>query len=506
MCQNCRYHFTFYIERKNSTSCGLNHGNKRDPFHHLVLLANETSSPKLADNRFYPYHGHSNFICSAQHCSFQLTVEVSEPRLNKHFLDYLTDNDSIHSRLQRALEEEPERFADVANVAPNALTYLWFYLRDTVERKTTKDASGADVEVERKIDQRNKKFYIQFGNGPDAAELFTYLGFEEMVDGDNRSWKVPCPPITRPTRPGSQLAFYQDIKSEVETIIGKDSQNMKPNAAISFITNALDIGDYAVSDQADNSLYELNSYAFLGLVPNMHESYFWYAFSCQRQTMPVRTLDFFRCLQQLAQGRNNEELELRVQSYDSMHTNQPVAPKQREVDTEEDEIRRATELSLQDIQPEPLAVAAAAAAQQTHDDPVTAAYKYFGLPEGQRTDDEVLGKYVSLCDAYPSQRTSYREKLLHIARHTGSRNLQDMAAEDMTAEEALSYLGVQVGTERSYIINIAQFACSVSVFFVFLSLLFCFWFFCLPFLFACLFACLFAFLLAFLFVFWSPVL
>ncbi|KAL1899140.1 ubiquitin-specific protease ubp2 [Sporothrix stenoceras] len=462
VCQNCRYHFTFYIDRKANKLCGAARGNNNsssssssssnanaDPFHHLVYMRSETDTPRSINTKFYPFLGRGDYTCSAAQCTFKLTVEVSKPRLGDHFLAFLTDNDSISNRLKRAVEDEPERFADVANATPNALAYLRAYLRDIVEGQIKKNADGS--EIERKIDQRNKKFFIQFGNGPEAAELLTYLGFEEIIDEDSRAWKVPSPTITRPTRPGSQLAFYQDVKSEVETILGKDSQSMRPNAAISFITNALDIGEFAISDRGYNE-YRSKDYAFLGLLPRMHERYFWYAYTCQSQTNPQNRDDYFVCLKNLAQGRNNEDLEIHIQSYDSIRTRQPKASVAAA--EEEEEIRLATERSLQDAQPPTVPI------QMSNIDKVTQAYNYFGLDEGQRSDDEVLAKFLSNSDAYPSQKPNFREKLLLIARHTQSQNLQRIAVEDMGYKEALSYLGAEKDTDASYIISIAQFSIS----------------------------------------------
>ncbi|CAK7201864.1 ubiquitin-specific protease ubp2 [Sporothrix eucalyptigena] len=451
VCQNCRYHFTIYIDRGSKEHlCGTLHNNKTDPFHHLVHVYTNKTVPRSINTKFYPYHALARYMCSAAQCNYKISVEISKPRLSERLLGFLTNNDAIRNRLKRAIEEEPERFSDVANVTPNALAYLRAYLRDIVDEKREKNPDGS--EIERKIDQRNKKFYIQFGNGPEAAELLTYLGFEEMVNEDNRSWKVPNPPVTRPTRPGSQLAFYQDVKSEVETIMGKDSQNMKPNAAISFITSALDIGTYYTSPLTEEEImarYQVSDYARLGLSPSLSEVYFWYAYTCQRQANPSDETKFFESLERLTIGRDSEELELRVQSAASVRTMQP---QNREVASlEEDEIRRATELSLQDFEQPSVAH------QSSSVDSVIQAYKYFGLDEGQRSDDEVLGKFVLNSEAYPSQKNSYREKLLLIARHTKSSNIERIALKDMTTEEAYQYLDIPPDTTGDYIASIAQY-------------------------------------------------
>ncbi|EFX00765.1 ubiquitin c-terminal hydrolase [Grosmannia clavigera kw1407] len=445
VCQNCRYHFTFYIERNVETSCGMNHGNSRDPYHHLVFNPIEDDSRELINTKYYPLWGRSQYICSATRCGYNVTVEVSEPRLNQHFLSFLTDNDRINGRLREAKKAEPERFADVATAPPNALWYLRIYLQDIVSGN--EDGAAADGRPEKRISQRNKKFFVHFGDGPDAADLFTFLEFKEVVDGENRLWRVPTPEMMRPTRPGSQLAFYQDIKSEIETILGKDSDNLKPNTAINFITTALDIEKYVTSRQL-YSQYALMDYDILGILPDMHESYFWYAFTCQHQADPSKESAFFGALQRLTRGRNNEELEVRVQSFDSIQTAQPL-----ESFEEEDEIRRATEASLKEMLPDSLQ-----SYSNSEDEAVSRAYSYFGLQPDQRTDDEALGKFESLCDSYPSQRSSYREKLLLIARKTGSKRLQERAVESMSLEEAVEYLGVQIDTETEYIVTIAEFS------------------------------------------------
>lgn len=450
VCQNCRYHFTFYIERNAETSCGMSHNNYRDPYHHLVFSPTDDDAREFINEKYYPVWGRSQYVCSASQCGYKVTVEISEPRLNQHFLSFLTDNDRINGRLRDAKEAEPDRFADVTMAPPNALYYLRIYLQDIV--RGNDDGAAADGRPEKRISQRNKKFFVHFGDGPEAAELFTFLEFKEVVDGENRLWRVPTPEIMRPTRPGSQLAFYQDIKSEIETILGKDSENLKPNSAINFITSALDIEKYVTSRQP-YSQYALIDYDILGIMPDMSESYFWYAFTCQRQADPSKESAFFGALQRLTRGRNNEELEMKVQSFDSIHTAQPL-----ESFEEEDEIRRATEESLKEMLP-----LSSQSYPSSEDEAVNRAYNYFGLQEDQRTDDEVLGKFESICDSYPSQRSSYREKLLLIARKTGSKRLQERALESMNLEEALEYIAAEHDTETEYISNIAQYSSNVSI-------------------------------------------
>lgn len=448
VCQNCRHHFTFYIWRSlpdkisNSSRklCGLTRKNQDDPFHHLLPTESQSHCPSNIDNKYYPFLGSSTFVCSAVNCPFKVCIEISGPRLTDEYLSVLSDNEKIINRRKAAVETEPERFADVANIAPDALLYLRFYMRDIVDAKH--DASGVP-DGDKKIDQRNKKFFIQFGNGPDAHRLFTFLGFEEVVEDGKRSWRVPTPTITRPTQPGSQLAFYQDIKSEIETIMGRVSQTLKPNAAISFITNALDFADYPQSPSAGKTEYKAEDYATLGLLPNMHESIFWWAFRCQAQTCPQEELRFFEAVERLAEGRNCDDLIARIQSVADQiaKTNLPVY----NADQDDYELERAKQISLgQDVQP------SSDANNVEHE------YTYFGLPEGQRSDQEVADKFRECIRSYPSQKAGYRTKLLKIARHRDNAMLRELATQDISMTEALDYLRITSMTDIPFLVSTTQ--------------------------------------------------
>jgi hypothetical protein len=440
LCQKCRYHFVFTITRSDTdeqTCCGVH--NFIDPFHHLVFTrADAAHGPSRT--KYLPALGDVQYQCSARRCGLKVTIAVSEPRLQQRFLDYLQDNERIIRNKEQAMRDEPERFGDT-KYEPNALGLLRIYVKNIVE--------GNDVEKKddgtfspRKIDKRNKRFFIQFGNGEDSVEFFRYLEFEETTSAATNSemWKVPNVEQARPTPVGSRQAFFQDIQSEIETIVAMKQNDLVPFPALAKIKQGLHIGEHFATTKVSNQYYQ-RDYDLLGITPEMHESIFWYAFCCQRQTNPARESEVFDSLQRLAQGRGNEALEIKVQSYDSMRT----APSH--MDGEDDEIRRAKEMSLMDSQ------------GQGQD--VLAAYHYFGYTQLPETEDNLLGRFRAMCESSPAQISIHREKLLLIARASTSKWLEERAVDSMELEEATAYLGVKSDTDPDFITSTAGWLADV---------------------------------------------
>ena len=192
-------------------------------------------------------------------------------------------------------------------------------------------------------------------------------------------------------------------------------------------------------------MYDPKDFDTLGITQDLHESLFWYAFSCQRQTCPDGEEAFFDALQRLAGGRGNEELELKVQSYDSMRTARPQAP------DEDEELRRATEMSLRDAHTVP-----------GQEQSLKEAYAYFGFQQPPETDEVLLGKFRNLCDSAPLQKSSHRQKLLTIGTATRNNHLAHQAQENMGLEEALAYVGVTKETEPDTMVEIARWQMAVS--------------------------------------------
>ncbi len=345
-------------------------------------------------------------------------------------------------RYQQAVIEEPERYKDIDPATPNALELLRVYIKNIVGGNPP-DKKTDGPEPQKKIDKRNKRFYIQFGDDPDSVELFRYLDFQEVDSGETSAWKVPTPDMQRPTPIGSPFAFFQDIESEIETLIAFKNSEMRPLPATPHLRKALHLDDRYARTKVTGQAYDQWDFDTLGIIPEFHESIFWYAFSCQRQTDPTNEPRYFGALQRLARGRGNEELEMKVQSYDSIRTLPAPVP------DDDEEIRRAKEISLRDTD------------MQANQELATA-YASFGFDHMPETEDVLIGKFLAMCDSSPAQKSTHREKLVTIGRVTDNKKLLDIAQDTMDLDEAMAYLGVGRDTEPDFIIATAQWQASVS--------------------------------------------
>ena len=453
ICSRCRFHFVFTITRAdNALSCSPK--NNPDYFHHLVELSTQVTEP---DNKYHPVIATAEFACSAANCrETHVKVEVSLPRLEARFIAYLKDEDRVVRRLRDAREAEPERFEDSPQWAPHAVALLRRYIKNIVERPP----GSSD---ERKIDKRNKGFFIQFGNGDDCVELFKYLEFTELVYGQNNNemWRVPVVEIVRPTPIGSGLAFFQDVQSELENILMTSEGSsagpvLAPRAALPILKESLGMsGHYATTKFVG---YDPADFETLGIPSDLHESMLWQAFGCQSQTDPANKLKYFQALTRVAFGRNHDDLNFKIATEESLMTAVPVGA----VDDDE-EMRRAKALSMEDQ-------------GSTGRENLAAAYKYFDFPQIPITPDVrvLLGRYEARIESAPVQKSEHREKLLVIFRALADKQrkeigqigdevkkLKEVALGSMTVEEAQSYLEVTISSDDDSIISIADWQAGV---------------------------------------------
>lgn len=232
LCLWCDYHFlitTKYQEEHADGLCnfkGIPSDNKLGlPLHHLQFVPSGLSENVCTP--MTPYHSlvaTSQFVCSAPSCTFEVILEISEPRLRQDFRDMLQDSGRVRANLERARTLDPERFkiADSSweHHAPSVLnTYLKSLLDGTI----------------RDISKANKKFSVTLG--PECSPILHALEFKEeklVKDGVEIDCFVPTPlPLaasTTVTAQGSRRAFIEDFRAEVENIIfrSRNASDCKP--------------------------------------------------------------------------------------------------------------------------------------------------------------------------------------------------------------------------------------------------------------------------------------
>jgi len=458
ICSQCRYHFVFTVTRPGaSLPCGPK--NNPDYFHHLVEISSETTQTQ---DKYFPLVASASFTCSASSCDARVKIEVSSPRLEDRFLAYLQDDDRVLRQLRDAQEAEPGRYDDAAQYTPDAVSLLRRYIKNIVDKAAEVPPKGGP---EQRIDKRNRRFYIQFGDGPECVELFQHLEFTEVLYGKNNSemWRVPVVEAVRPTPIGSRLAFFQDVLSELETVLTARQASstglvLSPQPALNMIKDSLGIpAHYATTKFL---AYDASDFEVLGVPADLHESMLWHAFLCQSQTDPANRAKYFQCLTRVAIGRNHEDLNLKIATEESLMMAGPRAGIPLGAASDDEALEQAKKMSMQD-QAGDLAVAC----------------RYFDFDKIPSVSDipVLIGRFRVRLESSPRQKSAHREKLLIIFRAMANRHprgaaqagdeikqLKEIACEAMSLSEAYAYLQVQPSEVDETISSIALWSAQVS--------------------------------------------
>ncbi|CAH0037539.1 unnamed protein product [Clonostachys solani] len=275
LCIECHFHFVFKM--KWNEHCQDNLCNplqaswpmeeSKYPWHHLVWAGSTDDADLLEErSKYYPLLSREQFVCVAPPCTFQITVEVLEPRMGSWWAQLLTDHDAIRKELYNAKARDPERY-EGANEGwiTQAPLNLNTYLKNLLESPTN------DL---RSISKRNKRFSVLFG--PRSFRIFRDLEFSETIvmldDEDDGQFTPRAPePASGPsgtTEPGTYRAYVEDVRAEVQCIIHRTGQaTEKPT----FITSALyaDLGSKDAPGAKSHALTDLERYRLLGILPNL---------------------------------------------------------------------------------------------------------------------------------------------------------------------------------------------------------------------------------------------
>jgi ubiquitin carboxyl-terminal hydrolase 25/28 len=412
LCRDCRHHFVFNIS--GFRGCGSH--DVQHPEHHFVVDGQIESFPlpdiqSRGNSRFYPVICSASYQCSA--CVEHVTLRISAPRLPQEWVDFLASEDRIRKNLEAAKQSDPVRYNLTKDQIDRYLTGVFDtlnqYLTDVLESPS-----------ERKISARNKTFTVQFGES--CEDIFRYLGFEidKKQDDDEEYFLRPprLPPAEVKTLVGTERAFFQDAKSEVQSILYKQqNQNNRvvkvaappPVHSLEKALGVAHIGPRPLHSRDRMSASELADFWLLGASAEANDNVLKWAYSRQALTDPPRREQYLESLARLASSRS-EDLQLFV-------------------------IHEQTEASR--VEP-----------KSGVDHSFKKAYDHFNLdPSGDEPSSYFINVYRTFCVQSPLQRAEHRKQLLRIGkhRHNDEAILKVVYTEAMDVDEACALLAIEPG-------------------------------------------------------------
>ncbi len=412
MCRYCRYHFVFYIHpptHQDEAAGHLQHHFRVDEAEWYDVPEPTASQPSKQN----PLQSRFRYLCTL--CGVAVDLEISLPRLKPTWIQMIMDQNRIKECLRVARQQDPSRYADVTpekEVAymTGALSTMNQYLKNILED----DGNAA----RKRISTRNKTFLVQFGGECDT--IFRYLGFGEDHDQDSGEsyWLPPrLPPQEGKTPVGSLRSFYEDARSEVQSLLDdKPLANgqpvVKPISARDQLERALgcDKDHRSVSSlSAQDS--EAPYFATLGAPVDADDALLKFAYSKQVEADPEQTPTYLEALGTLS-ARRSEELQMFVIS------RQEIIAEKRKESTE----------GASDV------------------GPVERAYAHFGL---KRTCPEDPAYFIRVYNTYrkqsPAQKSEHRLALLEIGKDRNSKEIREEVFErQMELGEACQFLHVEL--------------------------------------------------------------
>ncbi|KAG5933215.1 hypothetical protein E4U53_001060 [Claviceps sorghi] len=314
ICVDCHFHFVFKMTWDPVHNDSLCHPSQsswplRDnqfPWHHLVWVGSASDFQIAQDsNKHHPLLAREYFVCSAPPCTFQLTLEVSQPRMPQSWISLLLDHETICEQLRIAKEQEPTRYEGVAdNWTHQATLNLNTYLKNLLE------CSPEDARV---ISKRNKRFAVLFG--PRCFGMFRELEFTEKIDirdgvDEGSFTPSPPPPAGGPsgsTEIGTFRSYLEDVRSEVQCLIHKAGQAVEGPTIITPVLHA-DLGCQEVPNASSNILVNEHRYKIMGVLPNQSREAVVNAYKRQWELIPSRRKELVGSLMGIANDTGDELL------------------------------------------------------------------------------------------------------------------------------------------------------------------------------------------------------
>lgn len=351
------------------------------PWHHLVLAAS-SSDEEIQEQRtkYYPILSRDQFVCVASPCTFELTVEVLEPRMKSWWVRMLLDHETIASELKAARDREPSRYEGATDAwIYQAPLNLNTYLKNLIE--------SAPGEL-RSISKRNKRFAVLFGTR--SFPLFRDLEFSEtesIQDGiDDGQFTPRAPePANGPngaTEFNTYRAYIEDVRSEVQCIIHRPGHGQGTNEKPTIVTPALyvDLGCKDAPGAKGHALVDVERYKLLGVLPNLPKEAIINAYYRQWDVLRDQRKALVNSLVAVANDHTDESLSEFAMTQSSLF-----------------------ESFMEQLE----------AAQ---DNPLNNALKFFGLsPPNKYSANDIIAAFRRTLVSRPSEASGARESLMSIA-------------------------------------------------------------------------------------------
>lgn len=319
ICLDCHFHFVFKMawdELHAESRCHPSQSrwppsDNQFPWHHLVWVGSAADAEILDSHcKYYPLLAREHFVCSAPPCTFQVTLEVSEPRMPTWWVQLLLDRDAIREQLKLARAQEPGRYEGASDEwAGQAPLNLNTYLKNLLE---------SDPDDVRSISKRNKRFAVLFG--PRCFSIFHQLEFTEQVLDRNGvdegvfTPTVPAPPggPSGATELGTYRGYLEDVRAEVQCLIHKAGQSQAGQSPErpTLCTQALlsDLGCSDAVDVSESSLVNAERYRLLGVLPTQSREINVNAYKRQWELLPSRRRALVENLRAIANDIGDEQL------------------------------------------------------------------------------------------------------------------------------------------------------------------------------------------------------
>lgn len=332
VCLDCHFHFVFKMKWEEDHAQSLCDASSacwplRDnvfPWHHLVWVGSDSDTNITRDHsKYYPLLARESFVCSAPPCTFQVVLEVSQPRMPQWWIELLLDQDTIRQQIEFAKAEDPIKYeAATQEWTRQAPVNLNTYLKNQLE---------STPETTRSISKRNKRFAVVFG--PRCYPLFRQLGFDEKIDeqdGVDEGSFTPSPPAPPggpmgATELGTYRSFVEDVRAEVQNLIHRGNLGAEPP---SFITEALhtDLGCQEIPSAALSGYAKTERYKLLGVLPAQSREIIVNAYKRQWELMPGRRKELVEALMSVAHDSQDDLLSDYAVTQSSLFDSQAIGP------------------------------------------------------------------------------------------------------------------------------------------------------------------------------------